>query len=244
MSQEKLIREVKILRIFNAVLLAIVLSVMTMAFREDNRKKRFDQIDVQLLNVVTKDGKLILAIGDKGRLPYAMNNGKVLNRQERGPGMIMFNRLGDECGGFLWDAYEDGSAGHILTMDQYKQDQIVSLIYNETAGPFGDAKKKRMAGLSVNPQPTTAQSDELVELYTEARKIPDSAKRVARLNDLNKKYYTKNSMFVGTRRNEDIGLFVSDGNLNPRLKIYVDSKGNPKLEFMDSTGKTIFSIPR
>lgn len=244
MQNEKLILEVKRLRIINAVLLIAVLAVITMAFKEDTRKKRFDQIDVELLNVVTKDGKLILAIGDKGRLPYAMNNGKVLNKQERGPGMIMFNSLGDECGGYLWDAYDDGSAGHILTMDQYKQDQIVSLIYNETSGTFGDPKKRRMAGLSVNPQPTTAQSDELVELYSEARKIPDSAKRVARLNELNKKYYTKNSMFVGTRRNEDIGLFVSDANLNSRLKIYVDSKGNPKLEFLDSTGKVIYSLPK
>lgn len=244
MQQEKLIREVKRLRIINAILLIAVLSIMMMAFTENTRKKKFDQIDVELLKVVSKDGKLILAVGDKGRLPYAMNNGKVLNKQERGPGMIMFNSLGDECGGFLWDAYPDGEAGHILTMDQYKQDQILSLIYSETAGPFGDPKKKRMAGLSVNPQPTTAQSDELVELYREARKISDSAKRAARLNELNAKHYTKNSMFVGTKRNEDIGLFVSDANLNSRLKIYVDKNGNPKLEFLDTTGKVVYSLPK
>ena len=169
-------------------------------------------------------------------------NGKEFSKQTRGSGMIFYNEDGDECGGYQWGCDKDGSAGAIFAFDQYKQDQIVSLNYQETEGALGDLTKKRYAGLSINPQPTNIALDILVAKYEEARKIPDSALRAETLKTLNN-YYTSNSLFVGKRRNDDMGLFIYDANLNTRLKLYTDKNGNPKLQFLDSMGKVIYSLP-
>lgn len=239
---EKKIRDqIRSLKYYNGILTIAVVSIIFFSFR-DSGKKKFDEISVERLNVIAKDGSLRLVIADKGRLPYATVNGKVVNSQERGPGMIMFNSLGDECGGYMWDAYKDGSAGHILTMDQYKQDQVVTLTYQESKGKFGDPAKTRFAGLSINPQPTTITLDEFITQREEIKKIPDSSLRATALDKLYSSYGS-NSLFVGKKRNDDLGLFVNDENLNPRLKLYVDKYGNPKLQFLDSTGNVIYSLP-
>ena len=169
-------------------------------------------------------------------------NGKEFQKQKRGPGIIMYNQDGDECGGYAWSSYKDGSAGSIFTFDQYKQDQILSLIYQESEGKLGDSAKTRFVGLSINPQPTKIALDDFMAKWEDAKKIPDSTLRATTMKTLNS-YYNSNSLFVGKKRNDDLGLFVNDENLNPRLKLFVDKHGNGKLEFLDSLGKVIYSLP-
>ncbi len=107
---------------------------------------------------------------------------------------------------------------------------------------LGDTSKKRYAGLSINPQPTNFAEDVLVAKYEEARKITDPVLRQATLKTLNS-YFNSNSLFVGKKRNDDMGIFIADANNNPRLKLYTDKNGQPRLEFLDTTGKVIYALP-
>lgn len=237
----KIQSQLRTLKLYSAFLTLIVLYLIFHSFK-DTVKNKFNEISVEKLNIVDKDGNPKMIIAGKGKLPGSTMNGKEFSKQTRGSGMIFYNEDGDECGGYQWGSDKDGSAGAIFAFDQYKQDQIVSLIYQETEGSLGDLSKKRFAGLSVNPQPTNIALDVLVAKYEEARKIPDSTLRTSTLRTLNS-YYNSNSLFVGKKRNDEMGLFISDANLNTRLKLYTDKNGNPKLDFLDSLGKVIYSLP-
>lgn len=239
--EKKIQNQLRSLKLYNAFLTLIIFCLIFLSFKDSNKNK-FDEISVERLNVIDKDGNLTMVIGSKGKLPGSTMNGKEFSKQQRGSGMIFYNEDGDECGGYQWGSDKDGSAGAIFAFDQYKQDQIVSLIYQETSGNLGDPTKKRYAGLSVNPQPTNIALDVLLAKYETARKIQDSTLKATTLNTLNN-YYNSTSLFAGKRRNDDMGVFISDANLNTRLKLYADKNGNPKLEFLDSSGKVIYSLP-
>lgn len=235
-------KQLRALKLYNACLTILVLGMLFFSFSNKDKKVRYNELTVERLNVVNKQGKYVLIIGNRDNLPGSTMNGVEFSQQKRGSGFIFYNEDGDECGGYQWGSSTDGSAGAVFAIDQYKQDQIVSLIYQEGSGPLGSPDKKRLAGLSINPQPTGIALDELLGKYQEARAIQDSLKRSEALAILNK-FYTSTSMFAGKRRNDDMGVFISDANQNARLKIYTDKNGNPKLEFLDSLGNLIYALP-
>jgi len=69
------------------------------AFRyQENRKQKFEEIDVERINIVEKDGKLRMVISNRERQHPGMVDGKVMPRPNgRPPGMIFFNQRGDEA---------------------------------------------------------------------------------------------------------------------------------------------------
>lgn len=48
---------------------------------------------------------------------------------------------------------------------------------------------------------------------------------------------------MGKTRDDETGLFLFDKDINTRLRPYVDSAENPKIEFLDRNGKVIYSPP-
>lgn len=46
-------------------------------------------------------------------------------------------------------------------------------------------------------------------------------------------------MFVGRQMNEDVGLFINDREGRPRIKIYIDSSNNPRVEILDEDGELV-----
>src|SRR5688500_18911636 len=91
------------------------------AFVTQDKKQRFEEIDVERINVVEKDGKLRLVISNQARQHPGIVNGKIIERKEpRPPGMIFFNHLGDEMGGLIFG--ENGANGHFgsLTWDKVR----------------------------------------------------------------------------------------------------------------------------
>ena len=71
------------------------------AFAQNGRRK-FEEIDVERVNFVEKNGQVKMVIANKARLPGPGNivSGKLGQREGlKGPGILFYNEKGDECGG-------------------------------------------------------------------------------------------------------------------------------------------------
>src|SRR6267378_6857837 len=66
-------------------------------------KQKFDELTVERLNVVEKNGQLRAVIANTDRMPDPTVGGKSF-KTERVPGMIFYNGIGDECGGLVFGA--------------------------------------------------------------------------------------------------------------------------------------------
>src|SRR5260370_14237160 len=66
-------------------------------------KQKYDELTVERLNVVEKNGQLVAVIANMDRMPDPVVGGKTF-KTERPPGMIFYNGIGDECGGLVFAA--------------------------------------------------------------------------------------------------------------------------------------------
>jgi hypothetical protein len=229
------------LKRYNAFLTLVIISLFFLSFRDEQRK-RFDEITVERLNIVEKDGSLKIVIANKKLLPPAYLNGKPLSKRlssDRGPGMLFYNEDGDEVGGYLWGSDKNGNYGHI-SMDQYKQDQVIRMKYSEQ---MDGNERLTSAGILVQGQPMNINSDGIVAFYDSVALITDKELRRKLIKEFRSKLDASNSLFVGKSQDNAYGLFLTDKKNKERLNLYVDRDGNPKLEFLDTAGKVVYSLP-
>src|SRR5215470_1070262 len=150
----------KRMRILEGYAVVSLLAFATFAFSAFTQtKQKIDELTVERLNVVEKNGQLIAVIANKDRMPDPITNGKTF-KTERPPGMIFYNGEGDECGGLIFGAASGarvraddkyGAYGG-FTFDQYQQSQAIGLIYNDHSG-------LREVGLKVWDRPETPLSE-------------------------------------------------------------------------------------
>src|ERR1700682_6582408 len=94
-------KRVRVLEAY-AVLSLLVFGVLAFtAFAQT--KQKFDEITVERLNVVEKNGQRVDVIANTDRMPDPIVGGKSF-KTERPPGMIFYNGIGDECGGLVFGA--------------------------------------------------------------------------------------------------------------------------------------------
>lgn len=203
-----------------------------------SQKQKFAEIDVERINVVEKDGKLRMVISNQERQHPGIVNGKVIERKgPRPPGMIFFNHLGDEMGGLIYG--ENGGNGHFgsLTWDKVKGDQTIGFRHLES-----DNGTYQM-GLEMWQQPGIP-GDVLNERIAAVQKMPDEAARKAAFQKMiDNNELPRNRLFLGKTRDNTTSLEISDIKGKPRIKMSVAADGNPKLDFLDETGKVIYSLP-
>ncbi|MBV8252090.1 MAG: hypothetical protein JO154_05735 [Chitinophaga sp.] len=75
---EKLTREVCFLKIYTLILSPLLLVFLFMGFRSDFGKQRFEEIVVERINVVEKDGTLKMVISNGERQHSGLVEGKML----------------------------------------------------------------------------------------------------------------------------------------------------------------------
>ena len=236
--ETKLEREVRYLKFYAAFLtLGIGLFLLT-GFAEQPKKQRFDEIDVERINVVEKDGKLRMVISNEARQHPGIVNGKVIDRTgSRPPGLIFFNHLGDEMGGLVFG--ENGGKGHVgtFTWDKVRNDQTMGFRYLESDnGTY-------QSGLEMWQQPNIP-GDLMREKYETASKIADETKRKAAIQALiDNRELTTNRLFLGKRRNNSLELLMSDIKGRPRIRMHITPDGTPKLEFLNEAGTVFYSLP-
>src|SRR5438270_3190235 len=108
------------------------------AFQRATQKPRFDEIDVERINIVAPNGSARLVISNAERAPDAIINGKTYHRSGANQaGMIFYNDEGSEDGGLGFggrrrDGHTTADGG--LLFDQYGQDQTVGITYDEHDG--------------------------------------------------------------------------------------------------------------
>ena len=90
--ETKLERDVRFLKIYAAIVTIVCAVLFLSAFTIQGKKQKFEEIDVERINIVEKDGKLRMVISNEARQHPGIANGKVIERKgPRPPGMIFFN---------------------------------------------------------------------------------------------------------------------------------------------------------
>ncbi|MGY0558438.1 MULTISPECIES: hypothetical protein [unclassified Lysobacter] len=225
--------------------LAIYSGVLTVAFgaivlsgATSIRSEKFDVIDVQRINVREPDGTLRMTISNMDRFPGLFIDGKQYPHEREVAGMLFFNDEGTENGGLVFagskDADGEVSHGVHLSMDQYEQDQVVTLNNIESGG-------RRRSGLTVSDRPDRPLLQDI-----KARAMLDAmpeAEREALMNERRAdNYYGANRLFAGRNGDQESVLNLMDASGNTRLRLKVAPNGGASIEFLDAEGKVTGSV--
>jgi hypothetical protein len=236
-------RQVRILQIYTAALTIVLGALLISGFQ--NRKQKFQELDVERINIVEADGKLRMTISNRDRVPDPIINGKTFTGARKGSksaGIIFFNDEGDECGGlaFSGKAGERGAdAGGALLFDQFHQDQTVGIMYSQS----GDRKS---AGLHVWDRPQTP-ADVMVDRVRAIERMAGGAEKQAEMDKLKQSQargeFGAHRVFVGNGADGSSGLTIADRFGKNRIVLVVDDKNAAHLRFLDVSGKVVQSVP-
>lgn len=240
LMESKLEKEVRFLKKYAVVATLVCGLLLLTAFTLQNRKQKFEEIDVERINVVEKDGSLRLVISNKERSSGPIQRGKSFgyaggNR----PGMIFFNDEGTEAGGLIVGGKRENGevqASASLTFDQYEQDQTIALQYYDRGGT-------RRAGLAVLDWPTNISSMEFDEKWKAMNRMPDGPEKTQERQRL-QQFRMKPRIYVGRSRDDGKSLIeLADGEGRARIQLGVAIDGTARIDFLDEKGKVIQSIP-
>ena len=242
-------RELIFLRTFAVATVIGMIFITTSAFRENGNQK-FNEIDVERINIVEKDGTVKMVITNVGRFPNGNEkiNGKPTNeKRKKRSGMLFLNEDGIECGGLIYDGKKSAnghSAGLSLTYDQYDGDQVMQLLTEDYRE--GD-KRFVTSGLMFNDRPSKESQIKTGEIMKEldelGKKDPKAADEKYKLYESKGLVGGAPRVMLGKSRNENNGLFLFDNKGMPKAMFYVDKENSAKLDFFDDKGNTIASFP-
>jgi len=231
-------RQFFFLRVYTLVTSLILIVLTAAAFRQTTPQK-FGEISVERINLVDADGTLRMVIANKARMHPGVMDGVTIDRPRPVAGMIFFNDQGDEVGGLTYSGQErDGARGAQagLMFDQLKQDQTIGFSYSESNG-------RRSAGFQVWDRPESRLS-ELIKKMNDANKLTDTAARDAALASIRATAEPgPRRVFVGKNADKAALLSLADAQGKPRLTLTVDANGNPRIEFLDESGKVVARLP-
>lgn len=238
----KIRRELRFLKAYSVGITALLALMWFSGFRHPDQKQRFDEIDVERLNVVTADGKYAVVISNAARMPGNVMAGKEYPRNDsRGAGLLFYNPQGDEVGGLIFDASRKDDtvdAFGQLSLDRFGSDQVVALRYVEDPSDW-------TAGLQVSH----FERNELYEWFAakdSISKLPTAAQDAAN-GALRERFAREGKwevprVFVGERGQTAI-LEMRDTHGRRRIRLAIDTSDTPHLEFLDAKGKIVRSIP-
>lgn len=194
---------------------------------ESQRRARFEEIEVERLNVVEPDGTLRVALSNNARFPAPIVGGKEGVRSGSPlAGVVFYNDDGDECGALYGygRTAEDGThtAGGGLNLDQCRpQEQVVGINYHGQNGrnTTGMRVWERVHGAPVQ--------------------FPDQESIDASL--IGRPYATR--VFAGRTSEGAAVVRLCDAQGGLRLRLAVPGTGEPTLEFFDEGGHLVCRLP-
>ncbi|OWW23492.1 hypothetical protein B4Q04_20040 [Zobellia sp. OII3] len=232
-------RENFILKLYSATLTAVLAFAILSAFKTEQKNKKFDEITVERINIIEPNGDLKMVISNQSKQHSGMFNGEMLfGERERPAGIIFFNEEQDEVGGILFQGNKKDGSSWILSVDQYKTDQIMQMRYlknNEGKSRYGIQFWDKDENYTM---PIIAKK--IDSLQKKGLSMQEAIKVIkkAKVGGL----ITAERMFIGKTSNENAGIFIQDQKGIDRLKIYVDNQNNPKIEVLDEKGNTIKNL--
>jgi len=200
---------------------------------------------VERLKIIDSCGNTLMVLANGTRLP-----GAAFSRREypqsfvgrgRCAGILFYNEEGDEVGGLLFEGRRQDSLGRAFghfSFDQWKQSQVVAMQYQDNGST-------RSAGVRIWDRPTNAPLEDQFALAQQWLTMPSGPARDSvdreRLR-ARKRVEGKQRVFIGSQdRVAKVELCDAEGRLRARL--FVDSLGTSRLEFLDGNGKVTSTYP-
>lgn len=242
-------RELVYLRAFAVTTVVGMIFITSLAFKV-NENQKFDEIDVERINIVEKDGTVKMIITNVERFPNG--NDKVNERptnenRKKRSGMLFYNEDGIESGGFIYDGQKNKnghSSGLSLTYDQYDGDQVMQLLTQDYQQ--GD-KRFVSSSLAFNDRPSKESQLKTAEIMKELEEL---RKKDPKTMEIKQKEYEEKGLIggvprvlLGKTRSQNNGLFLFDDKGLIKAMFYVDKENNAKLDFYDEQGNTVASFP-
>lgn len=225
-----------ILKLYSITLTLILGYFILSGYTSIDLTEKFKEITVERINVVEPDGTLKMVISNSKRQHPGMFDGEMLAKRERPPGIIFFNEEQDEVGGLVYGGNKKDGAGMALSLDQYKNDQVVQVQYQRAS----DGKQQYGLNIWDRSEAFTlprliATMDSLKEKGISNRQVlMDTLKSINNGNPI-----SAQRLFAGKNYDEQVGLFIKDEFGNPRIKIYIDESNEPKFQVLDQNGNVI-----
>jgi hypothetical protein len=201
----------------------------------ETKKRSFDRIRVQRIDVVEPDGTLRLAISDRARFPGTPIHGKEYARPDRteAAGLLFMNDEGTEMGGLIWGGSrakngEAQSHGH-LSFDQYDQNQIFSV----DAGREGSSKFSNIVISQRGDWPMT----DAIEAEKQFARLPgrEQTRAWKHFADTHPGYADR--IYLGRQPDGAAALRLKDPDGRDRLVILVGNDGLAHVQFLGPDGK-------
>lgn len=230
---EKKIQYLKLwLFVSNLILVFVLFEVLS-------KKTSNDEITVKRINVVGEDETLRMVISNETRQHSGRIEGQDFPQRDRPAGILFFNNEGNESGGIISQvSSKDGrtSSGMSFTMDRYNNDQVIQILNNET---YENGIEQIQRGFLVSEFPRGAKFFNLNNEYEQIKKITDEKVRRDKTMDLLRREGAKKRIYLGKSFDNEAGLTLYDQSGEPRLKIFIDDKGQPKIEYAGNDGQMI-----
>ena len=238
-------RELRLLKGYAIVVTALLGTLSLAAFRQASQKQTFTEIDVERINIVEKNGNLRMVISNRDRSIGPIYKGKPFGYAGgTRPGIIFFNDEGTENGGLTFSGKReaDGTyrANSGFSFDQFDQDQVAYLQYNDNNG-------RRNMGLTIADRIDTDIYDLVMERDSIVKVHPAGPARDAALakwaQPRNGVPIAATRVYVGRDVAKAAVVNLSDRMGKSRIRLMVDSLGTASLEFLDADGKVTSRLP-
>jgi hypothetical protein len=222
-----------------------ILGLGAMAFRP-NKALRLEEITVERINVVERDGTVRLVIANRDRSPGSTIRGKQWGTPGNKSGLVFYNEEGTEAGGLIFSGKRlpDGTFYHSvsLTMDRYEQDQTIALQhYEESGGP----NARQTNALTIFDRPAVPL-DSLALRRRAIDSMPEGPRKAEELRKWREfqggMEWAAPRLYVGRGRNRASLVNLYDPNGRLKLRLQVDSLGEPAIEFLNDSGTVVRRI--
>jgi hypothetical protein len=223
-------RDVRVLKVAFAALAVVFLFSV---FRSSQSTTQLEEVKTRRVVIVDS--------ADKTRLMLASDY-----KKDNSAGVYFFNQEGTESGALNYNGKrgENGrvEAYAIWTMDQFKDDEIVRVGYDQT----GDQKRQGLT-ISERPDSLTERARQVIHDLGNAlqsAKSPEEARALRReyLARVPARELGARRLFAGRDADGTSGITLSDPDGKPRLRLQVDKDGNASIAFLDEAGRVTRTI--
>lgn len=207
------------------------IAILALAFLVWKQQASVKELSLERLNIVDEDGTVRLVLSNRKRQHPGRIDGKDFPHREREAGMIFFNDEGDECGGLVYSG-DKKEAGMVLSVDQYKNDQILQLQYNQD--------NSKTYGLKLWDRSEEMPMSKLIRIDDSLKRLNDSSAAQRYFSQLaaDGKLGT-DRLFLGRAKDSSTGLVIRDSKGRVRIRLEVDKNNQPVFEMADSSGKVL-----
>jgi hypothetical protein len=229
----------RFLMIYSGVLTAVFSVTFLGGLGTRPQKAKFDEIDVQRINVWEPDGTLRTVISNKAHFPGLIIRGKEYRHPRSQAGMLFLNDEGTENGGLIFGGHKDKDgkimdSGGSLTFDQYEQDQIVQIEgSHDNNGHF--------AGLMVFDRPDRPIEKDLQE-SPRIESMPPAEREKLMAQRAKSNYYGAARIKVARTDDGAATISLRDAQGRPRIVMQVSKEGLSSLKFLDADGKVLSEL--